>query len=135
LIYHPIILAPLTVGFGGSVGLLGPAMTSGSSISSNLSRLLRIDKKTRTLLIACAAAGAIASMFKSPIAAIVFAVEVFSLDLTFASLLPLLIASISSVLTSYFFLGDEVLFNFTLTDKFTLHDTAFFIIQIGRAHV
>ena len=121
-------MAPLTVGFGGSVGLLGPAITSGSAISSNLSRLLHIDRKTRTLLIACATAGAVASMFKSPIAAIVFAVEVFSLDLTFASLLPLLIASISSVLTSYFFLGDEVLFNFTVTDKFTIHDTAFYII-------
>ncbi|WP_452223979.1 chloride channel protein [Lacinutrix chionoecetis] len=127
LIYHPLILAPLTVGFGGSVGLLGPAITSGSAISSNLSRLLHIDKKTRTLLIACATAGAVASMFKSPIAAIVFAVEVFSLDLTFASLLPLLIASISSVLTSYFFLGDEVLFNFTITDKFTINDTLFYI--------
>lgn len=127
LIYHPLIMAPLTVGFGGSVGLLGPAITSGSAISSNLSRILHIDRKTRTLLIACATAGAMASMFKSPIAAIVFAVEVFSLDLTFASLLPLLIASISSVLTSYFFLGDEVLFNFVLTDKFTINDTIFYI--------
>lgn len=128
LIYHPLIMAPLTVGFGGSVGLLGPSITSGSAISSNLSRLLHVDKKTRTLLIACATAGAVASMFKSPIAAIVFAVEVFSLDLTFASLLPLLIASISSVLTSYFFLGDEVLFDFTISDKFTINDTAFYII-------
>ncbi len=128
LIYHPIVLAPLTVGFGGSVGLLGPAITSGSAISSNMSRLLHIDKKTRTLLIACATSAAIASMFKSPIAAIVFAVEVFSLDLTFASLLPLLIASISSVLTSYFFLGDELLFDFAVTDKFTIRDTAFYII-------
>ncbi|MFD1161660.1 MULTISPECIES: chloride channel protein [Hwangdonia] len=127
LIYHPLIMAPLTVGFGGSVGLLGPAITSGSAISSNLSRLLHIDRKTRTLLIACATAGAMASMFKSPIAAIVFAVEVFSLNLTFTSLLPLLIASISSVLTSYFFLGDEVLFNFDLTDKFTINDTLFYI--------
>ena len=127
-IYYPLIAAPLTVGFGGSVGLLGPAITSGSAISSNLSRLLHIDRKTRTLLIACASAGAMASMFKSPIAAIVFAVEVFSLDLTFASLLPLLIASISSVLTSYFFLGDDLLFNFNLTEKFTINDTVFFII-------
>ncbi|WOD45274.1 chloride channel protein [Hwangdonia lutea] len=127
LIYHPLIMAPLTVGFGGSVGLLGPAITSGSAISSNLSRLLHIDRKTRTLLIACATSGAMASMFKSPIAAIVFAVEVFSLNLTFTSLLPLLIASISSVLTSYFFLGDEVLFNFDLTDKFTINDTLFYI--------
>lgn len=128
LIYHPLIMAPITVGFGGSVGLLGPAITSGSALSSNLSRLLRVDQKTRTLLIACATAGAMASMFKSPIAGIVFAIEVFSLDLAFASLLPLLIASICSILTSYFFLGEDVLFNFTLSDKFGIEDTPFFII-------
>jgi len=127
-IYYPLIAAPLTVGFGGSVGLLGPTITSGSAISSNLSRILHIDRKTRTLLIACASAGAMASMFKSPIAAIVFAVEVFSLDLTFASLLPLLIASISSVLTSYFFLGDDLLFNFNVSHKFTINDTIFYIL-------
>ncbi len=128
LIYYPLIAAPLTVGFGGSVGLLGPGITSGSAISSNLSQLLHVDKNTKTLLIACASAGAMASMFKSPIAAVVFAVEVFSLDLTFASLLPLLIASISSVLTSYFFLGDDLLFNFDVVDKFTINDTIYYII-------
>ncbi len=127
LIYHPLITAPLTVGFGGSVGLLGPAATSGSAISSQLARFFHVDGKTRTLLIACATSGAIASMFKSPIAAVVFAVEVFSLDLTFASLLPLLVASISSVLTSYFFLGDEVLFNIDVTDKFVINDTLFYV--------
>ncbi|WP_338731924.1 chloride channel protein [Mangrovimonas cancribranchiae] len=133
-IYYPLITAPLTVGFGGSVGLLGPAIVSGASLSSNLSRLFHIDKKTRTLLIACASAGAIASIFKSPIAAIVFAVEVFSLDLTFASLLPLLIASVSSVLTSYFFLGNEVLFNFKVTDTFALKDTIFYLVLgVGTA--
>lgn len=126
-IFYPLITAPLTVGFGGSVGLLGPAVASGSAISSNLSKLFHIDSKTRTLLIACAAAGAISSIFKSPIAAIIFAVEIFSLDLTLASLLPLLLASVASVLTSYFFLGDEVLFSFIVSDKFQLKDTLFYI--------
>ncbi|WP_422106212.1 chloride channel protein [Winogradskyella sp.] len=127
-IYLPLITAPLTVGFGGSVGLLGPAVASASALSSNLSRLLHNDRKTRSLLIACAAAGAIASIFKSPIAAIIFAIEVFSLDLTFASLLPLLMASVSSVITSYFFLGDSVLFDFNVTDKFAIKDTLFYIL-------
>lgn len=127
LIYYPLITTPLTVGFGGSVGLLGPAVTSGSAISSQLGRLFHVDGKTRTLLIACATAGAMASMFKSPIAAIVFAVEVFSLDLAFASLLPLLLASIASVLTSFFFMGDEVLFNLDVTDKFVINDTLFYV--------
>ena len=126
-IYIPLITAPLTVGFGGSVGLLGPAIASGSAISSNLGKLFHVNQQTRTLLIGCAAAGAISSIFKSPIAAIIFAVEVFSLDLTFASLLPLLIASVSSVLTSYFFLGDDLLFNFNFADKFEIKDTLFYV--------
>ncbi|MEM9678849.1 MAG: chloride channel protein [Bacteroidota bacterium] len=127
-IYLPLITAPLTVGFGGSVGLLGPAIASASAVSSNFGRLLHIDRKRRSLLIGCAAAGAIASIFKSPIAAIIFAIEIFSLDLTFASLLPLLIASVSSVITSYFFLGDDVLFDFNVTDKFAIKDTLFYIL-------
>lgn len=127
-VYLPLITAPLTVGFGGSVGLLGPAILSASAVSSNLGRLLHINRKTRSLLIACAAAGAIASIFKSPIAAVIFAIEIFSLDLTFASLLPLLIASVSSVITSYFFLGDSVLFDFNVTDKFAIKDTIFYLI-------
>ena len=127
-IYTPLITAPLTVGFGGSVGLLGPAVKSGSAVSSNLSRFFHIDAKTRTLLVACASAGAIASIFQSPIAAIIFAVEVFTLDLTMMSMLPLLLASISGVLTSYFFLGNEVLFSFSLSEGFKLEDTAFYVL-------
>lgn len=133
-IYTPLITAPLTVGFGGSVGLLGPAVASGAALSSNLSKFLHINAKTRSLLIACASAGAIASIFQAPIAAIIFAVEVFSLDLTMLSLLPLLFASISGVLTSYFFLGDESLFNFTITAKFEIQDTLFYILLgVGTA--
>ncbi|MGF1559930.1 MAG: chloride channel protein [Flavobacteriaceae bacterium] len=133
-IVTPLITAPLTVGFGGSVGLLGPAVASGSAISSNLGRIFHINTKTRSLLIACASAGAIASIFQSPIAAIIFAVEVFSMDFTMLSMLPLLLASISGVLTSYFFLGNEVLFNFSLSDNFEIKDTLFYVILgVGTA--
>jgi CIC family chloride channel protein len=127
-IYLPLITAPITAGFGGSVGLLGPAIASASAVSSNISQLFHVDRKTRTLLIGCAAAGAIASIFQSPIAAIIFAIEVFSLDLTFASLLPLLIASVSSVLMSYFLAGNTLLFNYNVSTPFALRDTLFFII-------
>ncbi len=133
-IYWPLIAAPVTAGFGGSVGLLAPAIVSASALSSHISKIFHLDRKTRSLLIGCAAAGAIASIFKSPIAAIIFAIEVFSLDLTFASLLPLLMASVSSVLTSYFFLGDSVIFDFKVSDKFVTSDTPFYILLgIGTA--
>jgi CIC family chloride channel protein len=127
-ILTPLVTAPLTVGFGGSVGLLGSAVACGAAISSNVSRLLHISAKDRSLLIACASAGAIASVFQAPIAAIIFAVEVFSLDLTMISMLPLLLASISGVLTSYFFLGDETLFTFDLQDSFRVQDSLYYIL-------
>ncbi|MDY8136855.1 chloride channel protein [Aquimarina sp. 2201CG5-10] len=132
--YLPLILAPITVGFGGSVGLLGPAVGSGSALSSGISTLFHVNNKTRILLIGCASAGAISAVFKSPLAGLVFAVEIFSLDLTLASLLPLLFASVSSIITSYFFLGDEVLFRFEVLEKFELNDVPFYILLgIGTA--
>ncbi len=133
-IITPLVTAPLTVGFGGSVGLLGPAVATGAAISSNVSRLLHISSRDRSLLIACASAGAIASVFQAPIAAIIFAVEVFSLDLTMLSMLPLLLASISGVLTSYMLLGEETLFTFDLQDSFAVRDSFYYILLgIGTA--
>ncbi|WBU90971.1 chloride channel protein [Cellulophaga omnivescoria] len=125
--FGSLITAPITVGFGGSVGLEGPTVATGAAISSNLSRFFHLDQTTRNLLISCAAAGALSSIFKAPIAAIVFAIEVFSLDLTIASMLPLLLASLSAIITSYFFFGDDVLLPFTLEDKFVISDVPFYM--------
>lgn len=127
-IYAALITAPLTAGFGGSVGLQGPAVSVGAALGSNASRLFKMTTKTRMLLIGCAAAGAMASMFKAPIAAIVFAIEIFSLDIAFTSLVPLLLASVSAVVTSYLFLGTDVLLRFELTDKFQVNDIPFYIL-------
>jgi len=127
-IFASLITAPLTVGFGGSVGLQGPAVSAGAALASNTAQLFHMNVKTRMLLIGCATAGAMASMFKAPIAAIIFAVEVFSLDLAFASLVPLLLASVSAVVTSYFFMGTDVLFRFELVDKFEIKDIAFYVL-------
>lgn len=123
-----LIVAPLTVGFGGSVGLEGPTVATGAALGSNFARFFHFNQTTRTLLIGAAAAGAMSSIFKAPIAAIVFAVEIFSLELTLASMIPLLLASITAILTSYFFLGDDVLLHFTLQDKFLLNDVLFYVM-------
>jgi CIC family chloride channel protein len=122
-----LLTAPLTVGFGGSVGLEGPTVATGGAIGSNFSSLFHLNQTTRTLLIGAAAAGAMSSIFKAPIAAIVFAVEIFSLELTLASMIPLLLASITAVLTSYFFFGDDVLLHFQVQDKFYMNDVMFFV--------
>ena len=127
-IYAALITAPLTVGFGGSVGLQGPAVSASSALGSNTALLFHMNTKTRMLLIGCATSGAMASMFKAPIAAIIFALEVFSLEIAFTSLIPLLLASVSAVVTSYMFLGTQILFRFQLIDKFEVSDLGFYII-------
>ena len=127
MMWASLLTAPLTVGFGGSVGLEGPTVATGAAIGSNFSRLFHLNQTTRTLLIGAAAAGTMASIFKAPIAAIVFAVEIFSLELTLASMIPLLLASITAVLTSYFFFGDDVLLHFQVQDKFHLSDVSFYV--------
>src|SRR5690606_30634260 len=98
------------------------------SLSSNLSRLFHMNQATRTLLIGCAGAGAMSAIFKAPIAAIIFAVEVFSLDLTLASMVPLLLASVSAITTSYFFLGTDILLPFKITEKFEINDIPFYVL-------
>lgn len=127
-VYASLLTAPITVGFGGSVGLLGPAIGTGAALGSRVSQLFHLNTKTRMLLIGCATAGAMASMFKAPIAAIIFAVEIFSLDMAFASLVPLLLASVSAVVTSYFFFGKDVLFSVKLQQGFEINDILFYVL-------
>lgn len=127
-IYASLLTAPITVGFGGSVGLQGPAVSAGTALASYTSRLFHMNTKTRMLLIGCATAGAMSSMFKAPIAGIVFALEVFSLDIAFVSLVPLLLASVSAIVTSYLFLGSDVLLGFELNDEFDINEIGFYAI-------
>jgi len=126
--YASLITAPITVGFGGSAGLQGPAVSTGAALGSYVSQLFHMNSKTRMLLIGCATAGAMSSMFKAPVAAIIFAVEIFSLDLAFTSLVPLLLASVSAVITSYFFFEKDALFGFKLIDAFQTKDIFYYII-------
>ncbi|WP_041996483.1 chloride channel protein, partial [Capnocytophaga cynodegmi] len=129
--YASLITAPFTVGFGGSTGLEGPMVISGASFSSYISKLFHINQSERMLLIACACSATMAAMFKAPVAAIVFAIEVFSLDLTLLSLLPLMASSLLAVLTSYFFLGNEILMPINLDGEFTLEDVPYYVLLGG----
>ena len=127
-IFSSVIASSLTVGFGGSVGLEGPTVATGAAIGSNIGRILGLNYKQIVLLLGCASAGAMAAIFKAPIAAIVFALEVIMLDLTMASLIPLLMASVTAALTSYFFLGQNVLYPFEVGTTFTLSHVPWYII-------
>jgi len=127
--YASMITSAITVGFGGSVGLEGPAVSTGSAIGSNLAKTMHLDYKTRILLISCATAGAIATIFNAPIAAIIFTIEIFSLDLTIASLIPLLLASVSGSITSIFIENrQEYLLNYKLSEAFSINELPAYIL-------
>lgn len=127
-LYSSIISSALTVGFGGSVGLEGPTVATGAAIGSRIGLLLNLSYKQITLMLGCASAGAMASIFKAPIAAIVFALEVIMLDLTMSAIVPLLISSTTAALVSYFFQGQNYLYSFEITDRFELNQIGYFII-------
>ncbi len=126
--FSSIVAGTITVGFGGSVGLEAPTVATGAAIGSNIGRLFHLNYKQIILLIGVATTAAIAAIFKSPIAAIVFALEVLMLDLTMASALPLLVASVTAVISSYLFLGQAVLYPFEIRETFLLKNTIFYII-------
>lgn len=112
--WSSVIASAITIGFGGSVGAEAPIVLTGSAIGSNLGQLFKIDNKTMMLLVGCGAAAAIAGIFKAPIAGLVFTLEVLMVDLTMASLLPILVASITANVFTWVLMGGKSLFTFVL---------------------
>ncbi len=131
--YSRMVTSAITVGFGGSVGLEAPIVVTGSAIGSNIGRLMHLGYKKRTLLIACGAAGSISAIFNSPIAGVIFAIEVLLPDVTISMFIPLLISSVMGSLTSHSILGSEILFSFKLKDDFTINDVPFAVIFAAMA--
>ena len=118
--WSSLVASSLTIGFGGSVGAEAPIVLTGAAIGSNLGRLFRMEQKTLMLLVGCGAAGAVAGIFKAPIAGLVFVIEVLMLDLTMTSVLPLLISSVTAATMSYVFSGTEAMFQFSQTEEFVM---------------
>jgi CIC family chloride channel protein len=127
--YSRMITSAITVGFGGSVGLEAPIVVTGSAIGSNIGRLVHLNYKKRTLLIGCGAAGAISAIFNSPIAGVIFAIEVLLTDVSIAMFIPLLISSVFGSLISTSLLGDDILFSFQLEDTYSFNDLPFIIVM------
>ena len=118
--WSSVIASAITIGFGGSVGAEAPIVLTGSAIGSNLGKLFRLDNKTLMTLVGCGAAGAIAGIFKAPIAGLVFTLEVLMIDLTMASLLPILVSCVTATCFTYIFSGNAVMFSFTLDSDWTV---------------
>ncbi len=130
--YSSVIASSITIGFGGSVGAEAPIVLTGSAIGSNLGKLFRVDARTMMLLVGCGAAGAVAGIFKAPIAGLVFTIEVLLIDLTMSSLMPLLISSVTAATVSYIFTGTDSMFHFTMVNSFTMQRIPY-VVLLGIA--
>ena len=112
--WSSVIASAITIGFGGSVGAEAPIVLTGSAIGSNLGQLFHMDRKMLMTLVGCGAAGAIAGIFKAPIAGLVFTLEVLMIDMTMSALLPILVSCVTATCFTYIFSGDAALFTFHL---------------------
>lgn len=126
--YSSMVGSTLTIGFGGSMGLEAPIVLTGSSIGSFLGRKFHLNHKTINILVGAGATGAIAGIFKAPIAAVVFSLEILMLDLTMVTLIPLLLSAATAATIAFFFMGSGVLFSFELIDPFYIRHIPHYIL-------
>ncbi len=126
--YSHVITSALTVGFGGSAGLEAPIVVTGSAIGSNFGKTHHLNYKDRTLLLACGAAAGLAGSFNSPIAGVLFALEVLLVDVSISAFIPLIIAAATGGLLSKIILQEDTLFTFKLKQPFDYHYVPYYII-------
>lgn len=126
--FTSIISSTITIGFGGSVGAEAPVVLTGSSIGSTIARKFNLNYRTMTVLIGCGAAGAISGIFKAPLAGMLFAIEVLMLDLTMASLLPLMVSSATAASLAYFLMGSGYELNFQIDKAFSVSNIHWYIL-------
>jgi CIC family chloride channel protein len=126
--YAHIITSALTVGFGGSMGLESPMVSTGSAIGSNYGTSYKLGYKERTILLACGASAGIAAAFNSPIAGVLFAIEVLLADVSSAAFIPLIISAASGALLSKIILAEGITLSFSLQQPFNYHNMPYYVL-------
>jgi len=126
--YSSVVACTFTGGFGGSVGMEAPILYTGAAVGSNIGQAFKLNYKTITLLVGCGTASALAAIFKAPITGLIFALEVLMLDLTAASVIPLLLSTVTATILSTFILGEKIEFYFTIKDTFNFNAIPFYLL-------
>ena len=125
--WSSLLTSSITIGMGGSVGAEAPIVYTGAAIGSNFARFFGMSYKNMTVLLGCGAAGAIAGIFKAPLAGVLFTLEVLLFNMSMSSMVPLLLSSVSATVMSYIFLGNSFPFQCTLT-PFSMVNIPFYVL-------
>ena len=126
-IWSSVLTSMLTIGFGGSVGAEAPIVYTGAAIGSNIGRVARLSYRSMTVLVGCGAAGAVAGIFKAPLAGMLFTMEILFFNVSLASLTPLLLSTVSATVVSYMFTGMDPAFSCSL-EPFVLKNIPFYLL-------
>lgn len=126
-IWSSLVASSATIGFGGSVGAEAPIVYTGAAIGSNVARVLGLSYKNMTILLGCGAAGAVAGIFKAPLAGVLFTLEILLFNMSMSSLLPFVVSSITATTVSYFFLGEMVQFENTIS-AFAMSNIPYYLV-------
>lgn len=126
-IWSSQLTSALTIGMGGSVGAEAPIVYTGAAIGSNLGRKCGLNLRSVTILVGCGAAGAVAGIFKAPLAGVLFTLEILMFNISMTSLMPLMLSSVSATVVAYLFLGDSTPFQCSLS-PFKMGNIPFYII-------
>lgn len=126
-VWSSVLTSSLTIGFGGSVGAEAPIVYTGAAIGSNIGRLGKLSYRGMTVLVGCGAAGAIAGVFKAPLAGLLFTMEILFFNISLGSMMPLLISTMSATVVAYLFQGVGPSFECTL-EPFALRNIPFYML-------
>ena len=125
--WSSVLTSSFTIGFGGSVGAEAPIVYTGAAIGSNIGRICHLSYRNITLLLGCGAAGAVAGIFKAPLAGVLFTMEILLFNVSMTTMLPLLLSTISATVISYIFRGQTPVFACQLT-SFSMPNIPFYIL-------
>lgn len=127
-VWSSLMTSSVTIGLGGSVGAEAPIVYTGAAIGSNLGRLFNLSYRDITILLGCGAAGAVSGIFKAPLAGVLFTVEILLFNVSMASMLPLLLSTVSAAMVSWLILGQDPVFACSIV-SFSMGNVPFYLIM------
>lgn len=103
--------AAISIVCGHSVGREGPGVHLGAAAGSFIGQWLKLPNNTLRILVACGAASSIAASFNTPIAGVIFAMEVIVMEYTIAGFAPIMLSSVSAALLTQAVFGSAPVFS------------------------
>ena len=120
--------AIIALASGHSMGREGPSIHLGAFVGSYLAQKLGLPNNAIRTLVACGAAAAISAAFNTPLAGVIFAMEIIILEYTFSSFIPIIISAVAATGVSRSLLGDDLIFTTGTIPSLSLAEIPYVIL-------